>query len=1410
MVLFDNLDNSPFTQAHLVTTVPINELKLFFPEEEAQLIPSVMKGEILGEKGVLIRVGLMLFDIIFDNKNVGVVPKKNLTHPNKHLLSTIYRVEAEQLHLLCETLKLDKVWDKYDTLLENKHAFWNAFRVASGKECVDPIPPIEIEPLEPIQEDGEVSTGGGKSITMEGTSPQEVEKINESAPEASLENKFVNGNIQETNDCFLHQKGWKFKDALKLIHPDEINFYATRVSLGGLYELSKIYSETTVFSLYLMHDKRRILSIPKSDLEIKHQLEQGKKARACHRWITEETNSFFQFSPSERSFFNVPSASVTFRQNGRGSYLLGNHELTRDFLEDRGVQSPFETIVLSHNEFACNALQKQMGEIPWVDVKKQLKKELDEYTRQRKPEFIYYLTLWHLYQKRKGVVFEEDSNLQNTSVWKKLFDFQRDGAIAILEKLETYGGCILADSVGLGKTFTALAVIMAYQRMGKNVAVFCPKRLKGNWERFQSTLDTNPFRDAHNKSVFNFKLFSHTVLRNGTWQNQDGHNLNFSLIVIDESHNFRNDSGARYQFIQELLTKSKNTKVLMLTATPINNRVRDLKNQLKLLWHVPYGANQGELYAKFTKQVVNVIDAADEKIKLWQERYHEQKGNVRPLRYYLPEEYFGLLKRYVVARSVAIVRQDYAQFFQQGRSLPIEVCDKAIPGIANNISIREIVETFEQLTFVAYDLRGYFEDQRAVSHLLGMLKVGFLKRFESSVESARKTLDSLIEFMGKTRDRVGSYNVGDNRGTAIEEDVVVDHVDATDDSIELIDNKGINVRVKSRKQINDFLGMIAADCQQLHKIRNKLNAISPNNDLKLQDLKERIRAKMKMPVQKLLIFTAYKDTAEYLYENIRDMGYRVACVSGGGVKANQWGFSRQDDVLKSFAPEGQEVASPLNPLQILIATDCISEGQNLQDCVMVINYDIHWNPVRLTQRNGRINRIGSRHKKVTVVNYWPMSDVDEYLKIYTRVMTRTAIGGTVTDERGVGANMAAVEREAFFQNQRLKEMQMGAGNRPLEQAQTIKLYDTRAFVADFHAQEAKPERRELFKEIMSAPLGLYAISARHLPNGVETSVIFLLRKKRVDTEIDHRENYKLLMIDKLDKSNEWRCEFSDSKILQRYQSLCRENTEINQEKENEFVKLGGLNLELVLREALEASNDSSNLDQYALATYLVAGELASFTHEERYLKAGLKIGEASRQAVPKNVLPPQQTTMRFPVNASSNSMLNTSAGPVVDFTNTTGLEQGTFEMNFSKPQEKQAKDSMVSRTQRYTIQANLDAEINLFNKRVQRKLKEKFESDLDTFEGEMAEYNQIVDALKQIMDDHIKLRLDLEQVDLFSRKELNEYQGIVMDFHKLLHRWEPIFNEKKVGSSEEVDDIVKSLENVKMRINNFLSDVTEW
>lgn len=997
---------------------------------------------------------------------------------------------------------------------------------------------------------------------------------------------------KEPADTFLHQEGKTFKDVLEEIQPDEIHFYTSQLSLGGLYELSKIYATSTYLYLNLIHENERLLANHKGDLEIRHQLEQREKARECKKWLEEETKGVSQVS--RFTFANKPASSVVYRRGEKRGYLLGNQELTRSFLGD-GEQSSFETILLSQNELAASALQKKMGEIEWKDVKKQfLEKELYEYIRWRNPNFIYYLTLWHLYQKREKFFFEEDGDLQKTAIWRKLFDYQRDGAIAILEKLETHGSCILADSVGLGKTFTALAVIMAYQRMNKNVAVFSPKNLKGNWDRFLLAHETNPFRNnVSRKSDFSFNLFAHTDLREGTWQKKDGHDLNYSLFVIDESHNFRNDGGARYKFLQDLLAKSKKTKVLMLTATPINNRVRDLKNQLKLQWHIPNGLNYGALYDLFTTKIVEVIDRADGEIKEWQERYYKKNGEIRPLRTWLSVDYFNLLKRYVVARNVTTIRENYAQFIQQRGNLPTEVYCKAVPQIADDISISEIVREFEGLSFVAYDLRGYFEEQRSVSHLLGMLKIGFLKRFESSVESARKTLDSLIKHMENTRDQVGKYILGCNNSSVINADAVEDHVDVTDDNISL-ENKGITVRVRKMEQIGQFESLVKKDLLTLNKIKKRLNTISPEKDLKLQNLKKRIREKMNSPVQKMLIFTAYKDTAEYLYRNICDMGYRVACVTGTSVQANQRGLLHsKEDVLRSFAPIGQELKPSANPLQILIATDCISEGQNLQDCDMVVNYDIHWNPVRLTQRNGRINRIGSPHEKITIVNYWPMQDIDEYLQIYTRIMTRTAIGGTITNENALGAEMKEFEREAFFQNQRLREMQAGPGNRSIEEAQSIRIYDTHAFAIDFQKQEQDNVQRELFKEIRRAPLGLHAVSSRPLPDDVATSIIFLLRKKSVDKNISHYENYKLVMIDKLSDGNTWHSEFSDAKILSRYQALCRENSEINKEKEEDFKNLDISKLEKLLLQKLQEEHSAFDLNQYTIVTYLIAGNLAT-------------------------------------------------------------------------------------------------------------------------------------------------------------------------------------------------------------------------
>ena len=360
-------------------------------------------------------------------------------------------------------------------------------------------------------------------------------------------------------------------------------------------------------------------------------------------------------------------------------------------------------------------------------------------------------------------------------------------------------------------------------------------------------------------------------------------------------------------------------------------------------------------------------------------------------------------------------------------------------------------------------------------------------------------------------------------------------------------------------------------------------------------LSDRIQEKMKTPVKKVLIFTAYKDTADYLYENIRYMNnaYTVACVTGEGVKVSTYipDCFNQAGVLRHFAPIGQDQPPSDTPINILIATDCISEGQNLQDCDMVINYDIHWNPVRLIQRNGRINRIGSPHTNITIVNYWPMPKIDDYLDVYTRVMTRSAIGGTITHGN---LNNTEVNRSIFFQNQQLKEMQeTNPALKVLARAQEIRIHDIRPFESEYQnwtKNKNDKSQKELFEVVKKAPLGVHAISRNQNCANQDTKICFLLRKKKINKNVDANENYRFVVLNANPNGLVYE-QMSDAQTLSYCQHTCVNNVDIDKKQEELLENIDSKLFEEALRRALKEENQHLNLDDYTLATYLVVGDV---------------------------------------------------------------------------------------------------------------------------------------------------------------------------------------------------------------------------
>lgn len=609
-----------------------------------------------------------------------------------------------------------------------------------------------------------------------------------------------------------------------------------------------------------------------------------------------------------------------------------------------------------------------------------------------------------------------------------LYNFQQDAVLAVINKLEKYNGCILADSVGLGKTFSALAVMKYYQERGRNILVLCPKKLYGNWNTYKNNYKNNPLV----KDRFRYDVLFHTDLsREKGYSN--GTNLeeinwgNYDLVVIDESHNFRNggqisgddEKENRYlKLMNKVMKQGVRTKVLMLSATPVNNRFNDLKNQLALA----YEGNNKEFEKKLNlnKDIDAIFKKAQQVFNEWGDLEVEER-TTKNLLSKLDYDFFELLDNVTIARSRNHIKKYYntekiGNFPE--RLKPISIREK-LTDLKGAVNYKEIYQTLNNLTLVVYTPSNYilmsalskydFEDNRKKKNLTQqgretgvkrLMQKNLLKRLESSVYSFEITITKVKSYIDFIIDKINNL---DKNSLLNFEDFNNDDFDLDDQNTDFfIIGKKVKFDLKDMDYIS-WKRELEEDSENLALLISMIKDIEPKYDNKLQKLLKLIDEKIKNPInennKKVIIFTAFADTAKYLYDNIADYilkkyGLNTAMVTGSidgkttikGLKADL------DKVLTLFSPisKGKDMNNE-QEIDILIATDCISEGQNLQDCDYLINYDIHWNPVRIIQRFGRIDRIGSKNKVIQLVNYWPDINLDEYINLKARVESRMKI-----------------------------------------------------------------------------------------------------------------------------------------------------------------------------------------------------------------------------------------------------------------------------------------------------------------------------------------------------------------------------------------------------------------------------------
>lgn len=765
------------------------------------------------------------------------------------------------------------------------------------------------------------------------------------------------------------------------------------------------------------------------EIRLRNELTQKAVASECAGWIRNKA-TFKTFQETA----NLPPVLTVKTEEDAVSYLpLGGFtsvELGVGHSADAYGAIVRQDTVSSRQ--LLNTFEQAWGSSDLEDVTEAVVDNIAQMYRENPPELVYYAALYRIFHEFLGDITadelpKEGAGFRESKIWNLLYDFQRDAALAIINKLQTYNGCILADSVGLGKTFTALAVVKYYELLNRNVLVLCPKRLSDNWLAYKQNYVNNPIAADR----LNYDVLYHTDLSRSRGRSVEGLDLerinwgNYDLVVIDESHNFRNgadtsskvadqEEGNRYErLMKRVLMDGVPTKVLMLSATPVNNRFRDLHNQLRLAYQGDSEAWSQKL--GLSKGIDQVFRDAQKTFTSWSELPAE-KRTTKALTNSLSFDFFSVLDGVTVARSRKHIQRYYNVSvigpFPE-RLKPISRRPK-LSTLEETGLYGEIANTLAGLTLAVYLPSAYLHpskrDKYADEHgrpptsgretgMARMMSSILLKRLESSVAAFRITLEKIIAVIEGNLETIERY------ATTREMDVSVfagnlDSFDYEDDEFDF------SVGTKNRFELSDMDWKswgrdMRSDLDRLSGIRERIAAVDAAHDAKLGELEHMVCEKVANPInpgnRKILIFTAFADTADYLYEHLskRLSDLKITCAeitggSQGGRCALEGVRNDMNEIITCFSPvsKGRDESLPRlsgKDIDVLIATDCISEGQNLQDCDYLINYDIHWNPVRIVQRFGRIDRIGSKNAKIQLVNFWPDVELDEYINLKARV-----------------------------------------------------------------------------------------------------------------------------------------------------------------------------------------------------------------------------------------------------------------------------------------------------------------------------------------------------------------------------------------------------------------------------------------
>ncbi|TAL90238.1 MAG: ATP-dependent helicase [Candidimonas sp.] len=1048
---------------------------------------------------------------------------------------------------------------------------------------------------------------------------------------------------------------------------DELNFIFTSPTFVANEATDKIRKERKEFHIPKT-DRERSLYGSEFEIQLRNKLTQRAIAKKCADWMRRKATF-----KSNRS--KAPMQQFACVQAATDTAYMPLHGFTAvdlGYQQGNAVSNLVHKMDDSTSTSTYLSLFDQIWQDPerLEDVTAQVCDHITSVHQENSPESIYFLMLYNIFNEflddiSEDVLPNDRTGYQDTLIWNKLYNFQKDGATGIINKLETYSGCILADSVGLGKTFTALAVVKYYELRNKSVLVLCPKKLADNWLNYNRNLKTNIFA----RDRFSYDVLCHTDLSRtsgesfGTPLNRVNWG-NYDLVVIDESHNFRNndaykDKETRYQkLMNKVIKEGVKTKVLMLSATPVNNRFNDLRNQLALAYEGDSENLSKNL--RTSKPIEEIFRGAQAAFNVWAKLPPEER-TAQSILDSLDFDFFELLDSVTIARSRKHIQTfydtaDIGQFPERRKPLSFH------SPLTQRTDVMSFNEIFEQLSLLKlavyapisyilpsrlkkyeemYDTRvagkGKFKQADREKSLQALMTTNLLKRLESSIESFRLTLQALRANHTNTLAKISAFN---QTGSVASIDDLTDqlkNLDVDDDELPAVLGNGGDNEIGGKIKISladmdlpSWEHELKVDLKIINGLLASMNKITPADDAKLQHLKSLVFDKIANPInpdnKKVLIFTAFADTADYLYANLAPellskLQLHSAEVTGKSAPRSTLKDRMQrksydfQELLTLFSPRSKEkaIVLPNEPAEIdlLIGTDCISEGQNLQDCDYLINYDIHWNPVRIIQRFGRIDRIGSTNASIQLVNYWPDISLDEYINLKERVESRMMIADvTATGDDNV---LSAQANDVSYRKEQLRRLQ----------EEVIELEDlkTGVSITDLGLNDFRMDLLNYVKangELNNMPSGMHAVVPAKPELGLRPGVIFTLRNLNPSVNVsqhnrlhpyylvyinregevihDHTEVKRLLDLVRScckgqaqpipDACRLFNKETADGRKMQVYSDLLdktiRSMIEVKDEKDLDSLFSGGKTTALV--------NTIAGLNDFELITFLVIQE----------------------------------------------------------------------------------------------------------------------------------------------------------------------------------------------------------------------------